>query len=81
MDCNKPEMTNTDASLPEVYCANHCNWVGIEEDLEQDEDGNEAHCPKCDSNYFILEISEDWENIECDRLIVQRWRQREGIAA
>lgn len=41
---------------PEVYCANDCDWVGMDEDLTSDDDGNEPHCPKCGSNSFILDI-------------------------
>lgn len=45
----------------EVYCANSCNWRGVESDLEDDPDGNEPHCPKCGSNSCILEVPEDGE--------------------
>lgn len=40
----------------EVYCANHCDWRGLEADLVEDEEGNEPHCPKCGSNWAILDV-------------------------
>ena len=44
-----------------VRCANHCTWRGCEEDLNDDEDGNEPHCPLCDSNSFIIEDNAAFE--------------------
>jgi uncharacterized Zn finger protein (UPF0148 family) len=43
-------------AVPDVICANHCDWRGVEEDLVEDYAGP-PHCPKCGSNWAIVDDS------------------------
>lgn len=66
-------MTDT-ARLPDVYCANKCSWVGMEDDLISDDAGSMPHCPECDSSAIVYR-TEDWEECDSWQSAVKQWRK------